>query len=172
MKFLVPLTFILLLFGGVLAEIARAEAPEQETYGRLGVGIFNSAKDNVAEVKTVAFGYNEALFNGLRSQYELQGWIDSRRDLGRKCGGAFTGQLGVDVNPGYFYFGTYAGIGLLYPTDSYLGGMIQFVETVSFGVRDNKQKSFGFFYQHVSSAGVFSPNMGRDFTGLKVGVPF
>lgn len=156
----------------LLSVTAKAETPEDETYARMGLGVFNSAVDSRAEVKSVAVGYNKSLFMGLRTQYEFQGWLDDRRDLGRSSGGMLSGSIGVDVNPGYFFFSTYVGLGVKLPNDSLLGGPIQFVETFTFGVRDKKQNSFGLFYNHISSAGIFRPNVGRDFIGVKVGVPF
>lgn len=149
-------------------------ADQGGVYSKLGVGTFNSAKDSTAEVKTVAIGIDTVspFSKSLRVQHEVQGWLDSRGDIGRKSGGMLSSSLGVVVNPGYFYVSTYVGIGLKLPNDSYLGGPIQFVESVSIGVRDERGSHFGLFYQHISSAGIFRPNVGRDFIGVRTGISF
>jgi len=149
-----------------------AETPDSETEFKIGVGAFNSAKDQRAEVRAIQLGYSEELFLGLRQKTEFLGWLDSRGDMGRKSGGYLAKSVGVDVSPGYFYAQFYIGVGVLIPTDSYLGGPIQFTEDFSIGIRDNDKKSIGVAYKHISSAGIFVPNVGRDFIMLRTAIPF
>lgn len=117
---------------------------------------------------SVAYEGDEGFF---RSNTEAGYWADHRP------GGqnSFFGMVGFGVRPvaGPIYIGVMQNFALISNKDAYLGGNFQFVEEASLGVLDEKsQISVGGFYKHVSSAGIFSPNMGKDFLGIQVGVPW
>lgn len=55
------------------------------------------------------------------------------------------------------------GIGFISDTDVYLGGHLEFNHNLYIGIKDKHDKSIGLSYRHISNAGLFMPNVGRDF---------
>lgn len=137
---------------------------------KYGVGVFNSAKDSPAETKSLFLGVQH-YHSYFIHQAEFGGWVDTRADLDRKNSfyGAYS--LGLSCNPGYFDIQSLVGVGVLTNTDSYLGGPIQFTETTSISVKDSNLSSWGIAYQHISSAGIYQPNVGRDMLMFRVSFP-
>ena len=69
--------------------------------------------------------------------------------------------------------GIFSGPTLISSTDVALGGYFQFNETAYLGIRDpNTDDSIGIAYNHFSSAGLESPNVGKDFMCLEIKFPF
>lgn len=79
--------------------------------------------------------------------------------------------IGTGVNFPWFYAGIYTGVGFITHPDRKLGSNFQFFQDVEMGVRDDKGRTFGVFFKHVSNAGIVPPNIGRDYFGLSVGIP-
>lgn len=135
---------------------------------RFGPGIANSKLTGA----TKAFGFRrEAEMDwGLNNAFELGGYTDSRAN--HSAAGLFKTQLGV--KPGMqegIYGKAFTGPCLISTTDSALGGHFQFCEDIGIGLRDTKT-FMGIAYQHISSAGIESPNLGRDNILFEAGVRF
>ncbi len=106
------------------------------------------------------------------SAKEVGLWVDR---ISSDRNGACFGKYQMGVKPGARNRGIYAkafwGVELQSSTDSQLGGIIQFSQDAGLGIKD--QDSFlEAGYTHISSAGIWSPNIGRDFITLSLGVSF
>ena len=128
--------------------------------------------------KDEGLGASKALFLSYQSllnrlfiyQYETGFWADNAGS-GRKSSFLTGPSIGVNVEAGYFYAQALSGPAIISATDSLLGGHLQFNNDVSFGIKDLKtSNTFGIDYKHISSAGLASPNAGRDFILIKVGI--
>jgi len=155
-----------------LIMLAISTSAQAESYFKYGLGIFNSAKDNKVETKTIAIGQSEKWLGALLTQYEGGIWTDSRSDLGRSGSGYFGISVGLDVQAGYIYSQALWGVAGISHIDSMLGGHLQFNNDLGLGIRDCNGYSIGMNYKHISSAGIFTPNQGRDFLMIKMGIPW
>ena len=100
---------------------------------------------------------------------ELGGYTDNV-GTGRSSSLFATFQVGVKAGPEVGFYGkAFLGAGGITTTDSLLGGRFQFMEEVGFGIRDTKT-FVEWVYCHVSSAGISSPNQGRDFIAVGAGI--
>lgn len=127
-----------------------------------------NAVDGVSSVKGLSLAKQSSWYM-LETKTELGGWFDTRP--GAKSG-AF-GFYGVGVQPeaGAFYVNFFQSVGLISSPDAYLGGHFQFCEEVGLGIKDQDKGSMvGLFYKHISSAGIYKPNKGRDMIGIQVGL--
>lgn len=140
---------------------------------KYGVGVFKSAVDSNSEVKMFSISYQEPIiFEYLIKQYEVGLWTDSRQDIGRKSSGFANFSVGVHVNAAGTYAECLWGVAGITHTDSYLGGNFQFNNDLGMGFRDNNGASIGVGYKHVSSAGFYNPNVGRDFLLIRMSLPW
>lgn len=154
---------------GLAMIMASSETHAQEIFFGYGIGAFGSAKYSTTEVKTIDLGYRMEIYNGLYWQFKSGDWIDTSNDRNRRGSlFLFTGpSLLIDLAPVEIRTGL--SIGAIETTDSYLGGHFpQFNEDLYFGVRDRHGNGIGVKYEHISSAGIFQPNEGRDFVILEV----
>lgn len=136
---------------------------------RYGLGIIGQP---TSQVKNFGLRYEED--SGLYDIHlAVEGgiWTDTGSAQGRN--GAIYGQYQVGIRPSSenIYAKAYWGIAGLSGTDSQLGGVIQFGQDLGVGFQ-GKGSFVGLQYKHISSAGVFSPNKGRDFVGAEMGVRF
>lgn len=162
-KFLIKLLLLVSLF---VSNSATAGS-----FGRYGVGIFNSAEKSRSETKIFSVGYEEEFFGPFIKQYELGLWVDTAGN-GRKSSGFGSFSLGVEINPGYLVMRSLWGVGAITHPDTILGGHFQFNQDLFIGVRDNKRRMIGLNYKHISSAGIYNPNKGRDFLTIQVEIPW
>ncbi len=133
-------------------------------------GVFNSGKQSLAEVKFVNIGHREPLFLGLTQQYEAGGWSDS---AGNGRHGSIYGAYLVGVEAGANAIArAMAGPAIIATPDSYLGGPIAFSEEFFVGFKSNSGNVVGVMYKHISNAGLYTQNMGRDFAGVQAGITF
>lgn len=148
--------------------IAHAEGP----FAGFGVGVFNSAKNSAGETKIGEVGYREDILGGLMEwQYKGAFWGDGSGDPSRRSsfmvstGPVFTVKLKpVEARTSW-------GLAAISNPDSYLGGRFpQFNGEFYLGVRDDAGRAIGVKYEHVSSAGLRMPNLGRDFMLLEIGL--
>ncbi|MCX9024629.1 MAG: acyloxyacyl hydrolase [Candidatus Methanoperedens sp.] len=156
------------LMAGLVLLIA-SSAHSQELGFSYGLGVFNSAKLSAVEVKVVNLAYRYEILNGLYWQAKVGYWGDGSGNPTRK--GSFYASTGLgmklDFRPIEFRSGwSLAGIS---QTDGYLGGNFpQFNGEIYVGVRDKKGNGAGIKYEHISSAGYFAQNVGRDFILLEM----
>lgn len=151
---------------------ATVQASAGDLSPTLGIGIFGSAKNSLSETKITALTYTSPL--GQTANYYLEGggWIDKRKDLGRKASSFVGGGYGarVDTLSG-LYLGARAGINAISTLDTMLGGHFQFSEELSGGLRGAGGVRMGFAIKHFSSAGLYKINQGRDFATLSIVIP-
>lgn len=140
-----------------------------ETFGSYGLGAFNSAKNSAAEVKVANLGYRAEIYNGFYWQFKGGYWGEGSGDPTRKSSFyASTGPgLTIDLRPVELRSGW--GICAISNPDSYLGGRFpQFNGELYVGLRDKHDNGLGVKYEHISSAGLITPNDGRDFYILEL----
>jgi hypothetical protein len=154
----------------LLSAAARADGVDG-TYLKYGIGIFHSADYGTAETKTFALGYKDGLVGPLVQQREVGLWVDPAGH-GRSSSGYANYSVGAEATPGYLVASAMWGVAAITTPDSMLGGWFQFKNDTFLGVKDDRGNTFGLNYTHVSSAGIESPNMGRDMLSVKVGIPW
>lgn len=136
----------------------------------------NVSKDNEKLGSTKAlFVSQQRQWNPLPfvSQYEVGGWIDNSNINGRHSSGMISASTGVHVKSGPFFAQALVGPALITKIDSVLGGHFQFNNDVSFGLVDEENNAtVGIAYKHISSAGLSSPNLGRDFLMFRLSLPW
>lgn len=133
-----------------------------------GLGAFSTEGKSPSQVKLIKLGLQEEVWYSFKERFNLGGWIDSR-GLGNSSSAFGSYQLGFDVQNDLFEMGVFAGPALISTPDIMLGGCFQFNETLYLGIRDPKSHdSIGLSYNHFSSAGLESPNQGRDFLAVEV----
>lgn len=141
----------------------------EEAFASFGVGVFHSAERSLGETKVGNFGFRQELYQGVYWQFKGGYWGDGSGDPSRN-GSAFvsTGPgMTVDLRPVEMRAGY--GLAAISSPDSYLGGRFpQFQGEIYLGVRDPRGNGIGLEYDHISSAGLVSPNMGRDFVVLQL----
>lgn len=152
----------------VLLFAARDFARADDYAFRMGPGI---APGLTGKVKLFSIRTEEDLIYGIRFAKEGGFWVDNR---GAGNDGSVYGKLQLGVAPGNVqgvYGSAFIGPALISQSDASLGGHFQFSEDIGVGVRD--ETSFVHLgYVHFSSAGLSSPNRGRDFLIGSVGLRF
>jgi len=123
------------------------------SFGKYGLGIANTAEYGSGTVKNFSLGYNEPWYGPFIQQYEVGLFADNAGHDRRSSGYAFY-SLGVEVDLQPLVLRSLWGLGGITSPDSMLGNMI------------------GLVYKHISSAGIYSPNRGRDFLTIQVEIPW
>lgn len=144
-----------------------------EVFASYGVGIFNSAVNSPTEVKLGDIGYRRDVWKGVYWQFKGGYWGDGSGDPNRSGSGFIsTGPgLKIDFSPVELHTGW--GLAAISSPDSYLGGRFpQFNGDLYLGVRDKNGAGVGLEYDHISSAGIISPNVGRDFMLVQISQKF
>jgi hypothetical protein len=132
----------------------------------------NAHTEDVAAQKGLSLGYQDELAF-LEKKWEIGFWSDHSGRDGAKSSAFGSYSIGVEPTAGALYVNFFQGVGLISSPDTVLGGPAQFFEDFGFGIRDQKTKvSIGFQYKHISSAGIFKPNQGRDTLGLQIMIPW
>lgn len=137
-----------------------------------GVGIAHSAKYSAFETKMFSAGIKNDLYGPFIEKYDLGLWADQIGE-GRKSSGFASYNLGIKVEPSILYMESSWGVGAVTNRDTYLGGNFpQFFQDLYAGVQDNRKTKMGLNYRHISSAGLYKPNRGRDFVTVRIEVGF
>lgn len=137
---------------------------------KFGLGMLDG--ERTAKIKTFSFrseGYTET--RGVASAWEVGLWTDTGKSDGRKGAAFYKYQVGFRPQSQHVFFKAMAGPALLSSTDSQLGAPLQIGSDFGVGFQDD-ESYVGLTYSHFSSAGVFSPNMGRDFILFDFGIRF
>lgn len=143
-----------------------------ESYLKYGVGVFNSASNKFSETKAISLGYRDRLLGPFVYQYGGGIWIDSAGN-GRKGSGVFDISIGIEAVSKDLVLRSAHGIATISTPDAYLGGYFpNFVHDLYVGMRDQRGVAIGLSYRHISNAGLMSPNMGRDFLFVDLGIPW
>lgn len=136
-----------------------------------GLGILGSRGSSLSQDKFAKIGVQEELVGPFNERFNVGGWEDSR-GVGYTSA-AFGGyQVGYEVSNDIFQSSIWTGPSLITSTDGNLGGVLQFNETIFFGIVNKDHDSIGIAYNHFSSAGIEMPNFGRDYIGLEIKFPF
>jgi hypothetical protein len=148
--------------------IAPLNALSDDTFVEAGVGIFSSGVNTLAETKLLMVGRQTEVWGPFVNRYGVGGWTDCAGN-GRSDSAFFSDQIGFEVVTGTgTYASVYSGPTAITATDAYLGGHFQFQEDVHLGIQDQQSNSIGVMYKHFSSAGIYTPNIGRDFMGVEI----
>ncbi len=157
------------------------------TFWLIMLGLLMIAKHSLADSISVRGGPSlqdgkpngESKYFGVRYEAPLGigyiateggGWVDNGE--GRKSSLFMKGQVGAVPGPKIGVFGkAFLGPCFISAIDTMLGGHLQFCTDIGVGVRD-KDTFMSVGYGHVSSAGIYSPNTGRDWLTFEVGVSF
>ena len=159
-----------IIFSAIVALLLAASA-SAETIIKYGVALPKNPEEGFSDVKAMFISKQGQVTGPLVYQLEGGGWTDSIKHTGRKSSLMASPSLGINVNAGYVFTQALLGPAVISSPDSILGGMGQFNNDFAIGLKD-KDASIAFAYKHLSSAGIFQPNAGRDFIMLRVGVNF
>lgn len=141
-----------------------------DDYMTAAVGVFNSGKDSHAESKFINVGHRDSTILGLTYQYEIGGWTDTASHS--RSGSVYGAlQAGVETD-GLVFARVMTGPALITSPDSYLGGYLNFTEDFYIGLKGPNSNTVGIKYKHISNAGLTQPNLGRDFAGFEVSIPY
>lgn len=120
-------------------------------------------QNSFSDVKHLSIGLEADLKENVYYKFDLGYWADKRK--GAENSFYFAPALGLTISPWIFKAKVYAGVAAISETDTYLGGHFQFYEGVYLGIFEGKA-SIGLDLFHLSSAGLYSPNIGRNFFTL------
>lgn len=136
---------------------------------KYGMGL--EEKSPTGNIKLFGLRQESRWFHAFHYSTEGGVWVDNLGN-GRR-GGAY-GKTQMGVKPGSdtgVYAKAFWGVQLQSSMDTQLGGYAQFTQDAGIGIRD-RLSFVEIGYTHVSSAGIFSPNRGRDFVTLSLGVRY
>jgi hypothetical protein len=144
----------------LLLSTAQAEVALQ--YGAAVTGVEAPQQSQYFSVQ-----YSEPLVGGIRWRGELGGYTRLPEEGITALPSAF-GNIGVGIRPntGSFVMESYWGAGGISNPDSYLGGVFNFFHSFRIGVVGTNGLGVTLFFNHISSAGINDPNVGRDFAGF------
>lgn len=149
----------LLLFIGLSANA--------ESYINSGLGLSTGPNS----VGLLSVGYQEKVLGSIYKQFEAGFWTDSN-GFGRNGSGFGAASLGLEVLNGILIVKSSLGVSAITSPDSMLGGWFQFTEDAFIGVHDGNGNIISVGYKHFSSAGIYTPNKGRDFILLHAEIPW
>ncbi len=148
-----------------------AYAQDDQIVTDVGLGIVGTKGSTLSQDKFARVGLQEDVWYDLKQRFNVGGWDDTRG--GNYSSAAFAGyQLGFEVTNDVLQGSIWSGPSVISATDAMLGGPMQFNETLFFGIVDKQQSSIGVAYNHFSSAGIYTPNLGRDYLGLQLKFPW
>ena len=137
-------------------------------YLKYGLGLNTSY---ITDVKTFAVGVQRPLVAVFDYQLETGVYSDVSQTQGLI--GYTNACLGVSVNAqAGVYVKLFSGPALVTQTDTKLSGVFEFNHDFELGLRDNRGVSLGLDYKHMSNAGLYPNNVGRDFLMLKLQLPW
>lgn len=154
----------LILFG-LLSQIAVAGELEGEWYVGGGFGVFTKY---VSRLKTLNFGRKLETrdSNPFKLLIDVGYYDDSRPN--RNPSLTVAALVGPELKNNFGYISLFSGPGVLAAPDPTMGGPFQFFHELSIGIIDyNTQLKLGGFCRHISNAGIYNRNEGKDFCGFK-----
>jgi len=116
-----------------------------------------------SDVMTLRLGYVNEVKPNVLWKFDVGYWKDDRKGaLDSFYGGP---SLGLQVEPWIFLVQVFAGVNYITQRDQYLGGPFQFKEDLFLGLQEGNG-SIGLTLTHLSSAGIYKPNIGKNFLQL------
>ena len=144
-------------------------AHSEEGFLGYGVGVFNDANYYTGQNKYFEGGYRASVWDGIYWQYKGGFWGEGSPDAARKSGFFVSSGPGFEVDLAPVEIRTGWGLAAISNPDSQLGGRFpQFNGNFALGLRDKKGDGIAIEYNHISSAGLVTPNQGRDFLILEL----
>lgn len=157
----------------LLILLLTTQAFADEVFINYGLGVGPSAVNSMIETKTVDLGYRYYLLKSVYWQNKLGYWTDNSGNPARSSSLYGSSGLGLVVHEGFVEVRSGIGLAFVTATDSYLGGTFpNFNENLGIGIRDEDGAGCGIEYNHLSSAGIYNPNIGRDFVNLEFSLKF
>ena len=144
-----------------------AHAKDDQVIVDGGIGFAHSADAGLSETKMLTVGVQETLWGALKDRVGLGGWLDDAGN-GKRNSALASGQIGFEVNRNGLLVGIFTGPTAISNTDVLLGGHLQFMDDIHIGIEDNDSNYIGVIYRHLSSAGLATPNTGRDIIGFEI----
>lgn len=138
---------------------------------KYGLGIIEGAATTKVKAFALRLEERSNVFHPFYSAVEGGLWTDTGRAEGRRGSGYATAQLGVRPASEHVYFKAFIGPALITAVDSQLGGVLQFRSDAGVGFQDD-ESFVGLALSHISSAGLWAPNKGRDSLQLELGIHF
>jgi hypothetical protein len=116
--------------------------------------------------RSASVGYRLHLGESWFVKPTLGGWIGGRGEPSWFVGAPVGVQVWIPISGLYGFISV--GPARISNPDWVLGGYGQFMTEFGFGLK-NDSKNIEIVWQHLSSAGLVMPNLGRDFVGVQVG---
>lgn len=157
----------------LLLSLISVPASADQAFLGYGLGVFGSARHSPSETKILNLGYRKKLLSGIYWQSKVGIWGDGSGDHSRKSSGYGSSGLSLQVQFQPVEIRTGWSLAAISSPDSYLGYYFpQFNGELYLGVRDQFSNAIGVQYEHISSAGIVTPNQGRDFCTLQLSREF
>lgn len=138
---------------------------------KYGVGTLLPDQSSMS-VKAFSISSQDYLGWGVTEQVELGVFSDIYGE-GRESAGFGFYSLGATVDAEPFRLQALWGVGGITNPDNRLGGLLQFTYDMGLSLyNSHSNESIGVGYKHISSAGLSSPNRGRDFILMRIGFNF
>ena len=152
----------------LLLFLLATQAFADEAFVDYGLGVGPSAISSEIETKNVDVGYRYYFIKSLYWQNKIGYWDDNSGNPIRSSSLYTTSGLGILFSLSHVEVRSGIGLAFITAPDGYLGGVVpNFNENLGVGIRDDDGAGFGLEYNHLSSAGIYSPNIGRDFINLE-----
>ena len=139
---------------------------------KYGVGLYETSDKTLSSSKLFSLGYISEFLGPLVRQYEVGAYFDNSHREGASGSGFADFAIGLDVRPGDFVARSTWGAGAITSPDTILGGWFQFTQDLYLGITDKTGNAIGLNYKHISSAGIYKQNKGRDFLTVQVSIPW
>jgi hypothetical protein len=141
----------------------------EEAFIGYGVGVFNDANYYLGQNKYIDAGYRSFIWDGFYWEWDGGYWGEGSPDIGRKSGFFASSGPGLEIDLQPLELRSGWQLAAISNPDSQLGGYFpEFHGTASIGLRDKKGDGIAVEYNHISSAGLVTPNIGRDFILLEL----
>jgi hypothetical protein len=137
---------------------------------KYGVGLNGDATFPDPSTKIISVVDQEEFLEGpFDYQWELGTFIDNSNRLGPTVFGSFA--LGLETKGPGLFASYFVGPALITQTDQRLASIFEFNNNFQIGIRDRRGLSLGVGFQHFSNAGLWAPNIGRDFFIINLTIP-
>lgn len=121
--------------------------------------------------KFAAIGYQNHIKNTI-FDYQIEGGYFADATKGILQQTLFAGpSIGLSIENSGHYTKVFFGPSIVSHTDERLSIPFEFNADFEFGFQDSRGVGMGIGFKHMSSAGLGSPNLGRDFLYLQISLP-
>lgn len=157
------------MFKIILCLLISSVCLADEVFLGYGVGVFGDAKYYTGQNKYLELGYRSVVWEGIYWQFKGGCWGEASPDKSRTSSAWLSSGPGLEVDLSPIEIRSGWGLAAISSPDSQLGGHFpQFNGEMYIGLRDKRGDAIGLQYEHISSAGIINPNLGRDFVTLQL----